>query len=614
MPYIAEDLAKKQREISIAEFFEKNKHMLGFDSPTRALFTCVKETVDNSLDACEEADMLPNICVVIEKENGDEFLVSVLDSGPGVVKEQVGSTFGKMLYGSRFHSIKQSRGQQGIGVSACVLYSQLSTGNVAEVTTKIGNDMPAYSCKVGIDTRKNTPLVRDKKLIHWERESGTEVKLRVKGRYVKDRKQSIFEYLKETSIVNPHARISLTEPNGTTTVFERVTERMPPKTVEVKPHPNGIEIGQLIKMVEATEARKLTSFLVTEFSRIGYMTAREIGREARLSEDKNPAKLTHKEVKDLYEAMKGSRISAPGGECLSPITETLLKRSLKRELDAEFIAISAREPNVYSGHPFRIESAIAYVNESKEVRLMRFANKVPLLYQQGECAITRAIGEMDWRRYGLSQRGGKGLPEDSVMFLVHIASTNVPFTSETKEAVAAIPEIMDEIKNSLRECARKIMGHVKKREQYKKIREKEEIIREILPMLAEKCASFLSKPVPPLDPVIAKIMNMVVIRHETTFGGRKYRVKIWINNYTGRGKNFTLYSRIPDEARILATQPRAKKEDSMLVWKLPRIGERFDIEYELGDLEKGDYDDVELYVKGIDPEIIDGAQGYGVGE
>ncbi len=601
MAFIADELAKKQRAISVAEFFEKNKHMLGFDSPTRALFTCVKEAVDNSLDACEEAELLPEISVTIEKGEDDHFFITVLDNGPGISKEQVGPVFGKLLYGSRFHSIRQSRGQQGIGVSACVLYAQLSTGLPAEIITKVGETMPAYSCKVRIDTQKNEPQISDEKLFHWEQSSGTQIKLCVNGRYVREKKQSIFEYLKETSIVNPHARITLREPGGITTIFERVTTRMPRKTQEIKPHPHGIEIGQLMKMLSSTDSKKVLSFLVNEFSRVGYTTAKDVCSRAGLKGEEDPKKLSYDVTKKLYEALKDTKVSVPPAECLSPISETLLRRSLKNEFDTEFIAVSTREPEVYGGHPFLVEAAIAYLKSAEEPVIMRFANKVPLLYQQGGCVITKAIESIDWRRYGLEQRGGKGLPNAPVAFLVHVASTNVPFTSETKEAIAEIPEIEDEIKSALRDCARKLQSHMKKKEKYKKQKEKERIIREILPLMAERCASFLGKPPIDLEPVIARIMDAVTIESEVNYS-EVCNVRLIVKNYTSRAKSFTLYATVPKEAKLISSKPGCTMDENALVFKIPRIKSNglFEILYSLSGIEKGDYDEPELYFEGID--------------
>jgi len=111
----ARSMAARQRDISVSEFFTKNRHLLGFDNPQKALLTAVKEAVDNSLDACEEAGILPDLEVEIAEVSENRYRVAVQDNGPGIVQQQVPKIFGKLLYGSKFHRLKQQRGQQGIG-------------------------------------------------------------------------------------------------------------------------------------------------------------------------------------------------------------------------------------------------------------------------------------------------------------------------------------------------------------------------------------------------------------------------------------------------------------------------------------------------------------------
>ena len=242
---IAEELAKQQKAISVAEFFEKNRQILGFDSAPRALITCVKEAVDNSLDACEDAGILPDIFVQIKK-SGDYYRVIVEDNGPGIVPEEVPRVFAKLLYGSRFHTLRQSRGQQGIGISAAVLYSQLTSGKPTKVISKIAPDRPAFYCELLINTAKNEPEILKSEEVDWERPRGTRVELEMEGSYVRSRRQSVFGSLKSTAIVNPHARLTLVEPEGNVEVFERVTESLPKKAYAIQPHPDGIELGELI--------------------------------------------------------------------------------------------------------------------------------------------------------------------------------------------------------------------------------------------------------------------------------------------------------------------------------------------------------------------------------
>ncbi|MGB1698294.1 MAG: DNA topoisomerase VI subunit B, partial [Thermoplasmatota archaeon] len=237
MTSTAERLAKGQKEISVAEFFERNRQVLGFDSPTKAILTSVKEAVDNALDACEEADSLPDIRVEVNPgAHKDEFELIVEDNGPGIVQRNMPNVFARLLYGSRFHAIRQSRGQQGIGISAVVLYSQLTTGTRATATSKTGHGKPAVQMELTIDTKRNLPEVHSKEVVDWDKEHGTRIRVVMKARY-QGGKQSVFEYLRSTSIVNPHARIEFKDPTGTEYVFDRATEEVPKKTEAIKPHP-----------------------------------------------------------------------------------------------------------------------------------------------------------------------------------------------------------------------------------------------------------------------------------------------------------------------------------------------------------------------------------------
>ena len=449
MVSIAHDLAKKQKEISVSEFFEKNKQILGFDSLTRALITSVKEPVDNSLDACEDAGILPDITVQVEKIDNNECRVVVEDNGPGIVKKEVANVFARLLYGSRFHVRAQRRGQQGIGVSAVVMYGQLTTGKPAKVRSKISDEDVAYECDLILDTKKNKPDVIRQDFVIWDREHGTRFEINVKGKYVTG-KQSVFEYLRGMAIVNPHVRFTFIPPDGKTVVFERAADKVPPPTREVKPHPEGVELGEMLTMAKYTDALKMTSFLNSEFSRISHRVAKEILERADVPADLRPSRLKLEQAGAILDSIKEVRIMTPETDCLSPIGETLIRKGLKNvlgELKADFYAPPVtRDPKVYAGNPFVVEVGIVYgggLTKDDQVQILRFANRVPLMYQQGACAITQAIEAVDWRRYGLEQRGGKGIPYGPAVLLVHLASTKIPYTSESKEAVANIPDIKE---------------------------------------------------------------------------------------------------------------------------------------------------------------------------
>jgi DNA topoisomerase-6 subunit B len=269
---IAEELAADQRQISIAEFFERNKHMLGFDSGARALVTAVKEAVDNALDAAEEAGFAPDVYVEI-RESGDYYTIIVEDNGPGITKEQIPNIFGKLLYGSRFHKREQNRGQQGIGISAAVLYAQLTSGTPAKVTSRTPSASEAQYFELIIDTENNEPEIQSESTTTWERPRGTRIELRMEAN-MRARAQ-LHDYVLHTAVVNPHARIELIEPNAQFK-FERATDELPAETESIRPHPHGVELGTVLKMLEATDSYSLSGFLQGEFTRVGSKTAGKV--------------------------------------------------------------------------------------------------------------------------------------------------------------------------------------------------------------------------------------------------------------------------------------------------------------------------------------------------
>jgi DNA topoisomerase-6 subunit B len=617
-PSIAEQLAKRQKKISVSEFFERNKHILGFDSMTKSLITSVKEGLDNALDVCEEARVLPDILVEMERIDQREYKIVVEDNGPGIVAREVPKIFGQLLYGSRFHRMVQSRGQQGMGISAVVMYGQITTGHPAVITTKTAGSDTALRLTLTIDTKRNRPNVIQRERLVWEREHGTRVEVRVRGRYVGGR-LSILEYLRATAIVNPHARIEFRSKEAGSIVFERVTDELPPEPVEIKPHPKGIELGTLMEMAKATKAYKMTSFLKTEFSRVSHRVAQDICRRADVPEDLRPKQLKLEQGRDLLAAIKKVKIMAPPTDCLSPIGERLIRKGLRNVLGGlkpdYYCPPITREARVYAGHPFQAEVGIVYggqLDRESPVDILRFANRVPLLYQQGACAITKAIESVDWRRYGLEQRGGKGLPHGPAVIMVHIASTQVPFTSEAKEAVAHIPVIEEEIALALKACGRKLKTHLGKKARRAKAREKFDIVQRILPMIAEKSAKVTGRKVPSLHATMTKIMNVVWVDEKVAYekGGARVTVNLW--NYTSAGKKFRLHAHLPENGFDPAAADPTPEEfnGGKVTWNLKRIPptEKAEVTFFMAGVREGELGETDLYVSGINPVMVIGAE------
>ncbi len=461
MAKTAEEMAKEQKEISVSEFFEKNKHLLGFDNPTKALLMAVKEAVDNSLDACQEGGILPDITVKIKNLAEDKYRIIIQDNGPGIVKEQIARIFGKLLYGSKFHRRQQNRGQQGIGISAVLLYSQLTTGAPFRVWSKIDSSKKVQYYELFINTLKNEPeIVKESEMEDGLGDHGVKIEMELIGRYRKA--QGPDDYLRQTSIANPFAKITYHAPDDTKIIFQRSSNELPRPAKEIKPHPYGVEFGILLRTLGGTKSKTLQSFLPNEFSSVGPETAKEICKTGKIAPDRKPQELTREEIEKLLNAMQKVRIQRPPLDCLSPIGEKELEKDLKREYpNAELIVVKTREPSVYRGNPFQIEIGLVYGNlpQDQQIEVVRLANRVPLLYQAGACATVEAAKDVDWKRYGM-QQSTNNLPFGPLILIIHMCSTWVPFVSESKEAIAPYPDIVKEIKLGIQETSRELSRYI----------------------------------------------------------------------------------------------------------------------------------------------------------
>ncbi|SDJ64660.1 DNA topoisomerase VI subunit B [Natronorubrum texcoconense] len=815
---IAEELAESQQAISIAEFFEKNKHMLGFDSGARGLVTAVKEAVDNALDAAEEASILPDIYVEIE-EAGDYYRLIVEDNGPGLTKETLPKVFGKLLYGSRFHAREQSRGQQGIGISAAVLYAQLTSGKPAKITSRTQGASEAEYFELIVDTDENEPEISVEETTTWDRPHGTRIVLEMEAN-MRARNQ-LHDYIKHTAVVNPHARLELREPQEHFK-FERATDQLPEETEEIRPHPHGVELGTVMKMLSATDSQTVSGFLQEEFTRVGKKSAESIidefrdrhyGREMRwrppashedidlrssitdatvnkgadatdafadaivdavddrdriahhellavvdsaaddvesehgttfgdtvrenavdvvwralidapgddatgegdetvdfdeddvdsesrlvadlyaLADDATSTRkddevihafaerlaakfedereegdedaltrhrLTHKRLRsfvdraadlteeyddvsfgdtarenvleavwgvmatvpddpplvrefkgdrdaasNLVDGMRETDIMAPPTRCLAPITEELISAGLEKEFEADFYSSATRDAEVHGGDPFIVEAGIAYGGDLEaegSADVMRFANRVPLVYQRGACATTDVVKSIGWRNYGLDQPGGSGLPNGPAVIMVHVASTNVPFTSESKDAVANVPAIEDEIELAIREAARELKSYLNKRRSMQQRRKKQNVLGKILPEMATKVAEVTERDEPDIDDAIARIMNNVLVERSLEENGTSQAVTVTVENNSNTSESLEITD-------IVSAEPTGLPDDATVVemdgewfvkWE-PDVssGEDAALEYEVADDAEFDLD-----VKGVETEKL----------
>lgn len=593
------------REASISEFFEKNRHILGFDSAQKSLFMIVKEALDNSLDACEEHGILADVTISIDKGDSDEYTVTIEDNGPGIERKQVPNVFGKLLYGSRFHSFKQSRGQQGIGITAAILYGQITTARPSFIKTKRKEDDVAYEFHLGINVKENKADIHSEKPVIWDKQHGTIISIPAKGKYQVG-KQSILEYVRECAVANPNASLKLVDPDGKSYEISRVTDVLSKPGVAIKPHPLGLELGDINSLSKNSDSKDMVKFLKDEFNRISDKVAGEILTHANLDPKKKPSDLSLQDIKKLKESFQAVKLMPPPTDCLSPLGKEFIKKGLKsvygENHPSHYGKPVSRPISVHNGNPFSVEAGIVYGGDlpsDQPIRVVRFANKVPLLYQPGACAINKAISEIDWRQYGFDQKGGQGLPFGPAIIFVHVYGIRIPFTSESKEAIANVQAIVEEVTLCLRSLGRGVKSFLGKKDKRAKIYEKFRLVNTLIPEIGKKAADILGKEVPDLEPVISKIANVVFVTEEfnKTEGGLK--IELRLINYTSKKVNMKLY----------ADPPTGDYDGPELQWEIENLEPAS--EFRESFLLTGpipDYPGTNYYFTGIDPVRIQGAE------
>jgi DNA topoisomerase-6 subunit B len=505
-------------EISASDFFYRNRDIAGFTNPSRAIFAAIRELVENSLDAAESLKIPPDIYVRLSFEGEASkdtqiYKLRVEDNGSGIQPRFIPSAFGQVLFGSKY-KLKQTRGTFGLGGKMAVLYGQIMTHQPAYVISSTGS-AKIYSFKLMMDIQRNRPIILDRKvLINKEQWRGTIVEFTLEGDYLRARSK-ILEYFKQTAMVNPYANLTFVDPKGRLYKFNRATTDMPEPPKETEPHPYGVDVELLQRLIQLTPYKNMQDFLKNHFHRVGDITAQKFlvfsdltvascdkhgklsyqeitwtggphcsrcGKELTISPSKNPKKLSHPEIVKLMQHLKKFKeFLPPDASCLSPLGEELLKAGIMKELNPEYLVVNQRKPSTYAGHPFIIEMGIAYGGEiprKSSFVIYRFANKIPLLYDEASDVSYRVINSMNWRRYKVS-------PDMPIAIVVHICSTKVPYKTVGKEFIADRPEVRREVANALREVARQLQRFLSKREHVDKEKRRLSVFAKYLPRIAE---------------------------------------------------------------------------------------------------------------------------------
>ncbi len=584
-------------QISPSEFFYRNRDLAGFSNPTRSLYTAVREFVENSLDACDQRGILPDVHLIIkavdpEKQDPKPYILTVKDNGPGIEGKHVPLAFGTVLYGSKF-GLKQARGMFGLGATMAILYGQITTNKpVAVKSCTDGETQEEY--ELLLDIQKNKPVILKHKTNQVSKK-GLSVSICLEGDYSKAGTK-IRDYIYQTSLITPYATITFDDPKGEKFRYSRIVKTMPKSPTIIKPHPYGVDVETIRRMITDTtftiprvddvmiekvrkelglskknldftqimlKAKKrwktltrhvrvvialmsfikmdfdklskiriddidvanqkltywdfgksqsividmdpesdyykqlantvqgetLVTFLTKRFQRVGRTTAEKFVKFAGFKPEIRLGNMANKQLAKLSDSLqKFDNFMSPDPSCLAPLGGEPLEKGIQQFFNPAFLAVIQRSASAYSGFPFVIEMGIAYGGDisSKGSKVYRFANRIPLLYDEGSDVVLKVVNEIDWKRYKVN-------PDSPLVIVSHICSTRIPYKTVGKENVADRPEIERELRLAMQFILRKLQVFMNKRGQAEMAKKRANLYSKYLPLIAQFCTELAGK-------------------------------------------------------------------------------------------------------------------------
>ena len=466
-------MAKQITSSSTAEYFAKNLQQVGFSSPTKAVLTTLKEAVDNSLDACEESGILPDIVIKVNKvgagasKSSDLVEITVEDNGPGIDPDDLAKVYGEYLASSKFGRGRATRGQQGIGISAATTWAQLTNASGAKVTSKTKGMRKAIRATVDVDIKGNKGILKNKEMIDWDKPHGVKVEFRIDGRIQLNGDGGLLTYLEGTTLVNPHLKLSYKLVDADWVKIDRVSEVVPEIPAATLPHPHTMKLGEFITHAGLYGKVDFGKFLKTGFSRVQDSTLKDLVA-AGISKSlmtQPTSKLTQDQLKNVFQIIQKTELQAPSTRSVLTIGEESLAKSILRLGDVDFFSVVARKPRIADYKPVVVEVALArFLNRGggdEPIQLLRFANRVPLQFDKASCAITQAVETVNWRAYGL-QQSKDSLPLGSFVFAVSVVSPFIKFKNASKETIDSSEELVEEIRRALMQAGQKLSRHIRK--------------------------------------------------------------------------------------------------------------------------------------------------------
>ncbi len=485
---------------STAEYFAKNLQQVGFSSPTKAVLTTLKESVDNALDACEENGILPEISINIEKlgkggeKNTDLVKIVIEDNGPGLKPEDVPRVFGEYLASSKFGRGQCSRGQQGIGISAATTWAQLTNAAGVKVRSKTASMRKAVEMQVDVDIKGNKGIIKKKDSVDWkDKKHGVKIEFKIDGRLQLNGDGGLLTYLEGTSLVNPHLNLNYKVHDKDPVSIARVSEHVPRVPAATLPHPHTMKLGEFMTHTLLYGKIPLKKFLKTAFSRVTDTSINDFVKCGLKKAWLNTplSKITEVQFKSIFQAIQEAELPNPSTKSVLTVGEDGLAKSIARLGEVDFFSVVTRKPKICDFKPVVVEVAIArFLNRGREddsIQLLRFANRVPLQFDKSACAITRAVESVNWKSYGLSQ-SKNSLPQGPYVFAISVTSPFIKFKNASKETIDSSNDLTEELRLAMMQAGQKLSRHIKREAKAADLERKKAHIEKFGPILVEGLA------------------------------------------------------------------------------------------------------------------------------
>ena len=487
----------KITQSSTAEYFAKNLQQVGFSSPLKAVLTTLKESVDNSLDACEEFDILPELHIEIEKvgkgssKSTDLVRILVRDNGPGLSADDLPKVFGEYLASSKFGRGRCSRGQQGIGISAATTWAQLTNAAGANVISKTKTMKKAIQATVDVDIKHNKGKLKNKKAIAWKYKNGLQVEFVIDGRVQLNGDGGVLTYLEGTTLVNPHLKLSYKLLDNDIVKIDRVSTDIPKVPPATLPHPHTMKLGEFLTHALLYPGHTLAQFLKRGFSKVNDAALKDFKKQGISAKDlaTKMSKFKDSEYKKLFQAIQETDLGNPTTRSVLVIGEEGLAKSIQRLGEVDFFSVVTRKPKICDFKPVVVEVAIARFLDKKgsddePSQLLRFANRVPLQFDKGGCAITKAVESVNWKSYGLSQPK-RSLPRGPYVFAISVTSPFIKFKNASKETIDSSDELVEELRFAMMRAGQKLSRHIKQEQRAADLERKKQHIEKFGPILVK---------------------------------------------------------------------------------------------------------------------------------